>query len=109
MFLRLPVYCLTLYSYCLVKAAEEPAGSIWDDPEDALRNASRSIMFRFLKWTLGLTRGSKNRKLPGISTANSFKTDWKNFRIYYQKLRGEKIDAEVARRIRIVRIAFTMI
>ncbi|KAH8691891.1 putative C2H2 finger domain protein [Talaromyces proteolyticus] len=87
--------------YCLVKAAEEPAGSIWDDPEDALRNASQSIMFRFLKWTLSLTRGRKNRKLKGISTAGSFKTDWKNFRIYYQKLKGEKIDAEIARRIRI--------
>lgn len=98
-----------MHSYCLVKSNQEPAESIWDDPEEALRNASRTTMFRFLKWTLTLTRGRKNRKLKGINAASSFKADWKNLRVYYQKLRGKQIDEEVARRIRIVSTVFMLL
>ena len=53
---------------------------------EALRQASNNDMYRFLRWCLLLERSEDGRHYPGINKASTLETDWKNLRLYYQKL-----------------------
>ncbi|KAH8696361.1 putative C2H2 finger domain protein [Talaromyces proteolyticus] len=88
------------HRYCRMKAFQESAGSIWQHPERALQAASANCLYRFLNWTTKLDRGKNGRKLRRYRKANAFKSDWKYFRGYYQKVKGQKMDRGMAKRLR---------
>jgi hypothetical protein len=96
---------LTMNRYCEMKAAaaQESSGSIWHYSEDALRAASANCLYLFLNWNTKLVRGKNGRKLRRYTKANAFKSDWKYFRGYYQRVKGKKMDRDMARRLRAVR------
>ncbi|KAJ5249289.1 hypothetical protein N7468_000740 [Penicillium chermesinum] len=58
----------------------------WYEVEEALRGASNNDLYRFLRWCLQIDRGKDGRHLKGINKASTLETDWKNLRLYYQKL-----------------------
>ncbi|KAB8259318.1 hypothetical protein BDV32DRAFT_150645 [Aspergillus pseudonomiae] len=78
--------------YCISRARLEPKMQKWQDPKEALRQASNNDMYRFLGWCLKLERGEKGRHLKGIHKSSSLEADWKNLGGYYQRLTKTRID-----------------
>ncbi|KAB8227561.1 DUF3435 domain-containing protein [Aspergillus alliaceus] len=86
--------------FCAGKIRLEPNEPKWQEPEEALRQASNNDMYRFLGWCLKLKRGKDNRKLKGIHKSSSLMTDWKNLRGYYQKVTKIKINDQDGSEVR---------
>ena len=82
-----------------MKAKESGEGK-WQEPEEALRQASDNDMYRFLGWCLKLTRGTDNRRLKGIRKSNTLETDWKTFCGYYEMVTKTKIDGNTSKEVR---------
>ncbi|KAJ5701030.1 hypothetical protein N7488_008578 [Penicillium malachiteum] len=72
--------------YCASQVRSRPKEQKWHEVEGALRQASNNDMYRFLRWCLQLARGEDGRHIKGIQKASTLETDWKNLRLYYQKL-----------------------
>lgn len=72
----------------------------WREVEEALHQASNNDMYRFLRWCLQLDRGENGRHIKGIQKASTLETDWKNLRLYYQKLTKIIINDEDGSEIR---------
>ncbi|KAJ5179439.1 hypothetical protein N7492_002649, partial [Penicillium capsulatum] len=72
--------------YCASQVRNRPNVPKWRKAEEALRQASNNDMYRFLRWCLLLERSEDGRHYPGINKASTLETDWKNLRLYYQKL-----------------------
>ncbi|OGM39396.1 hypothetical protein ABOM_012132 [Aspergillus bombycis] len=85
--------------FCVIKAQLEPNESKWQKPEDALRRSSNNDKYRFLGWTLKLDRGKNGQKLKQIHKASSLMTDWKNLRLYYQRLTKTQINDQDSKEI----------
>lgn len=72
--------------YCTSQVRNKPNEPKWREVEEALRQASNNDLYRFLRWCLQLDRGEDGRHIPGINKASTLETDWKNLRLYYQRL-----------------------
>ncbi|KAJ5608636.1 hypothetical protein N7528_009203 [Penicillium herquei] len=72
--------------YCVSQMRSRPNEWKWREVEEALRQASNNDMYRFLRWCLLLEQGKDGRHTKGIQKASTLETDWKNLRLYYQKL-----------------------
>ncbi|KDE85196.1 hypothetical protein AO1008_00558 [Aspergillus oryzae 100-8] len=86
-----PISDLYAFRYCRTKAIEPSADPKWEDPEEALRQASPNDIHRFLNWCLKLKYGLDGRRLKGYRKASALEADWKYFRVYYTKVMKQKI------------------
>ncbi|KAJ5346768.1 uncharacterized protein N7506_000021 [Penicillium brevicompactum] len=86
--------------YCVSQVRNRPNEPKWREAEEALRQASNNTMYRFLRWCLQLERGENGRHIKGINKASTLETDWKNLRLYYQKLTKIVINDEDGSEIR---------
>ncbi|KAJ6093618.1 hypothetical protein N7486_008907, partial [Penicillium sp. IBT 16267x] len=74
------------HRYCASQVRNKPNEPKWREVEDSLRQASNNDMYRFLRWCLQLDRGEDGRHTPGINKASTLEIDWKNLRLYHQRL-----------------------
>ncbi|CAG8182071.1 unnamed protein product [Penicillium nalgiovense] len=80
--------------YCRVKATQAGALLKWDDPVEALREATPNDVHRFFNYCMKLKYGEGGRHLKGTSKASALKADWKGFRGYYRRITRTRITAE---------------
>ncbi|BAE61467.1 unnamed protein product [Aspergillus oryzae RIB40] len=57
------------------------------------------ISIDFLGWTPKLDRGKNSQKLKQIHKASSLMTEWKNLRLYYQRLTQTQINEQDSKEI----------
>ncbi|KAB8213417.1 C2H2 finger domain protein [Aspergillus novoparasiticus] len=88
--------------YCRTKAIEPSADPKWEDPEEALRQASPNDIHRFLNWCLKLKYGLDGRRLKGYRKASALEADWKYFRVYYTKVTKQEMSKEMGEAVRTV-------
>ncbi|KAE8404947.1 hypothetical protein BDV37DRAFT_100525 [Aspergillus pseudonomiae] len=86
--------------YCRTKAIEPSADPKWEDPEEALRQASPNDIHRFLNWCLKLKYGLDGRRLKGYRKASALQADWKYFRVYYTKVTKQEMKKEMGEAVR---------
>ncbi|GMG51602.1 unnamed protein product [Aspergillus oryzae var. brunneus] len=82
---------------------EERWARSWEDPEEALRQASPNDIHRFLNWCLKLKYGLDGRRLKGYRKASALEADWKYFRVYYTKVTKQEMSKEMGEAVRTVR------
>lgn len=69
------------------------------DWRETLTCVSWRDLRRFFNWSLKQVRGKGGRRLRGTRCASSLATDWKNFRLVYERETGEKLDAKCNRQM----------
>ena len=57
------------------------------------------ILYYFFDWILSRKSGKKGRKLQKIKKRSSLGTYWKVFRLVFERARGDKLDANLNRKM----------
>ena len=89
-------------SYCRTKSMEPSAELKWRDPENSLRQATPNDMHRFLNWCLKLEYNPDGHRLRGFQKASALESDWRYFRVYYQRVTKQEMSKEMAEAVRTV-------
>ncbi|KAH7012484.1 C2H2 finger domain protein [Microdochium trichocladiopsis] len=74
-------------------------GNGFGDPCRRLKSIYLGILVSFFTWRLDLKTGKDDRKIKGIKTASSLGTNWKVFRLVYEKAVGAKLDPKLNRQM----------
>ncbi|KAK7408613.1 hypothetical protein QQX98_009215 [Neonectria punicea] len=67
------------------------------DPDRCLESISLGLLASFFTWRLDLKTGKEDRRMKGIKTSSSLGTNWKVFRLVYERATGAKLDPKLNR------------
>lgn len=101
---EMPSALNSLYRYCAVKAAEHDALPMWEDAEQALRQASTNDFHRFFNYCMKLKRGKGGRLLKGIKKGSALRAEWKSLQGYYRNVTRTSFTKEQCEEINAVRL-----
>ncbi|KAI1839538.1 hypothetical protein JX266_014251 [Neoarthrinium moseri] len=67
------------------------------DPQECFENISISTLKSFFDWCLNQKLGKKGRRKRGVKTKSALGTNWKLFRLVYERATGAKLDGRINR------------